>query len=47
MDIRPVRNDDDHRAALMEIESLWGVALLSAEGDRLDVLAMPAEALLG
>ena len=43
MDIRPIRNDDDHRAALMEIESLWGAAPLSAQGDRLDVLATLVE----
>lgn len=23
MDIHPIRNDKDHRAALVEIESLW------------------------
>ena len=36
MDIR--RNDRDHRAALMEIERLWGSAQRSPEGDKLDVL---------
>ena len=39
MDIRPIRNDQDHEAALREIERLWGAASGSVEGDRLDVLA--------
>ncbi len=39
MDIRPIRSDADHRAALAEIESCWG----AADGDRLDVLAALVE----
>ncbi len=39
MDIRPIRTDDDHIAALKEIEALWGAELGTPEGDRLDVLA--------
>ena len=38
MDIHPIRNDDDHRAALKEIDSCWGAPEGSEEGDRLDVL---------
>lgn len=39
MDIRPIRNDEDHRTARAEIERLWGAAAGSEDGDRLDVLA--------
>lgn len=44
MDIRPIRTDQDHRAALEEIEALWGSADGTPEGDRLDVLATLVEA---
>lgn len=44
MEIRPIRTDEDHRAALREIEALWGAAEGTAEGDRLDVLATLADA---
>jgi HTH-type transcriptional regulator/antitoxin HigA len=44
MEIRPIRSDEDHRAALEEIEALWGAAEGSREGDRLDVLATLVEA---
>lgn len=44
MDIRPIRTDEDHRAALGEIEALWGAEEGTAEGDRLDVLATLVEA---
>ncbi len=33
MDIRPIRTDEDHRAALAEIEALWGAPEGSEEGD--------------
>lgn len=39
MTIRPIRTDTDHRAALAEIEKLWGAASGTPEGDKLDVLA--------
>src|SRR3546814_4310410 len=39
MDIRPIRNDDDHRAAVDEIRGLWSAEAGSADEDRLDVLA--------
>lgn len=38
MNVRPIRSDKEHRAALKEIEALWGAAEGSAEGDKLDVL---------
>lgn len=44
MDIRPIRTDAEHEAALREIEALWGAAEGSAKGDRLDVLATLTEA---
>ena len=43
MDIRPIRNDDDHAAALREIERLWGAAAGTDDGDKLDVLATLVE----
>lgn len=39
MDIRPIHNDDDHAAALAEIERLWGAKPGTPDGDRLDVFA--------
>lgn len=44
MDIRPIRTDQEHRAALAEIEKLWGAAEGTPEGDRLDVLATLVDA---
>lgn len=38
MEIRPIRNDEDHESALIEIERLWGAEEGTREGDRLDVL---------
>lgn len=38
MDIRPVRDDADHRAALVEIDRRWGAPVGTAEGDELEVL---------
>lgn len=38
MEIRPIRTDKDHRAALAEIEAYWGAPEGTDEGDRLDVL---------
>jgi HTH-type transcriptional regulator/antitoxin HigA len=39
MDIRPIRNDEDHVAALREIERLWGASAGTEDGDKLDILA--------
>ena len=44
MNIKPIKTDADHEAALREIEGLWGAAEGTAEGDRLDVLATLVEA---
>lgn len=44
MDIKPIKTDADHDAALREIEVLWGAADGTAKGDRLDVLATLVEA---
>src|SRR3546814_4078114 len=44
MDIRPIRNDDDHRAAVDEIRALWSAEAGSADEDRLDVLATLVDA---
>lgn len=38
MEIRPIRTDKDHRAALAEIDASWGAPEGSEAGDRLDVL---------
>lgn len=43
MDIRPIRNDRDHRAALSEIEACWGAAEGTEAGDKLDVLVALVE----
>jgi HTH-type transcriptional regulator/antitoxin HigA len=38
MEIRPIRTDKDHRAALAEINACWGAREGTKQGDRLDVL---------
>ncbi len=43
MNIRPIRTEQDHRAALAEIEACWGAPDGSEEGDRLDVLVALVE----
>lgn len=43
MQIRVIRNDEDHRAALAEIEALWGAEPGTDEGDRLDALVALVE----
>jgi HTH-type transcriptional regulator / antitoxin HigA len=43
MDIRPIRTDEDHRAALEEIEACWGAAEGTEVGDKLEVLAALVE----
>jgi HTH-type transcriptional regulator/antitoxin HigA len=37
--VKPIRTATDHRAALAEVERLWGSKSGTAQGDRLDVLA--------
>jgi HTH-type transcriptional regulator/antitoxin HigA len=43
MEIRPIRTDKDHRAALSEIEKLWGASSGMPEGDKLDILVTLVE----
>ena len=43
MDIRPIRTDEDHRAALAEIDACWGASEGSEEGDRLELLVALVE----
>jgi HTH-type transcriptional regulator/antitoxin HigA len=38
MEIRPIGADEDHRAALAEIDACWGAPEGTEEGDWLDVL---------
>ncbi|MDN2674832.1 transcriptional regulator [Janthinobacterium sp. SUN026] len=44
MHIKPIRTEDDYRAALREVESLMSAKFGSPEGDRLDVLATLVDA---
>lgn len=44
MRIKPIRTEADHRAALCEIERLWGAAEGTADSDRLEVLTTLVEA---
>lgn len=37
--LKPIRTNADHKAALMEVERLWGARSGTPEGDRLDLLA--------
>jgi len=36
--IQPIQTEEDHRAALAEIEVLWGAPKGTKEGDKLDTL---------
>ncbi|MCT4369109.1 transcriptional regulator [Yangia mangrovi] len=38
MSIRPIRTEEDHRAALGRIEALWGAEPGTPDGDELDIL---------
>ncbi|HWK44534.1 MAG TPA: transcriptional regulator [Stellaceae bacterium] len=44
MEIRPIRTEDDYRAALAEASSLMAAEAGTPDGDRLDVLATLIEA---
>jgi HTH-type transcriptional regulator/antitoxin HigA len=44
MQLKPIKTDADHDAALKEIERLWGAAEGTANGDRLEILITLAEA---
>ena len=43
MNIRPIRNDDDHKAALTEIDRLWDSEDGTPEADLMEVLAVLVE----
>jgi HTH-type transcriptional regulator / antitoxin HigA len=43
MHIRPIRNDQDHRTALAEIEACWGASEGTEKGDKLEVLVALVE----
>jgi HTH-type transcriptional regulator/antitoxin HigA len=40
---QPIRNDEDHRAALVEIDRLWGASAGTDAGDKLDILTVLVE----
>jgi len=44
MQIKPIKSEADHAAALREIERLWGADEGTAGGDRLEVLTTLVEA---
>jgi len=44
MDIRPIKNEKDHEAALKEVEILWESQPGTPEGDRLEILTTLIEA---
>jgi HTH-type transcriptional regulator/antitoxin HigA len=44
MQLRPIKTEADHEAALLEIERLWNAEEDTAEGDRLDILITLVEA---
>jgi len=37
-EVRPIRSEADHEAALAEVERLWGSRVGTPEGDQLDVI---------
>lgn len=39
VEVKPIRTEADHDAALEEVAALWGSASGTPDGDRLDVLA--------
>jgi HTH-type transcriptional regulator / antitoxin HigA len=44
MNLKPIKDDAGHEAALKEIERLWGAAEGTSAGDRLEVLTTLVEA---
>ena len=44
MQMKPIKTDADHKAALLEIERLWGATEGSVDGDRLEILTTLVEA---
>ena len=43
MEIRAIRNDEDHRAALEAIEKLWNAAPGTDDADKLELLSILVE----
>jgi HTH-type transcriptional regulator/antitoxin HigA len=43
MEIQPIHTDDDHHAALAQIEACWGAPEGTEEGDRLELLVALVE----
>ncbi|HEY0920342.1 helix-turn-helix domain-containing protein [Devosia sp.] len=43
-ELKPIRTEADHEAALLEIERLWGARSGTREGDRLEVLVTLVDA---
>ncbi len=43
MNIQPIRSEEDHRAALVEIERLWGSQPGSEDADKLELIATLVE----
>ncbi len=44
MEIKPIRTAEDHKAALQEIDRLWGAPRGTPNGDKIDILATLVEA---
>ena len=44
MNLKPIKTDADHDAALLEIERLWNAKEGTADGDRLEILVTLVEA---
>jgi HTH-type transcriptional regulator/antitoxin HigA len=44
MNLKPIKDDASHDAALREIERLWGAAEGTPQGDRLEILTTLVEA---
>lgn len=44
MEIHPIRNEQDHAAALAKIDQLWDAVPGTPEGDQLEILVTLAEA---
>lgn len=44
MEIHPIRNEQDHAAALAKIDQLWDAAPGTPEGDQLEILVTLVEA---
>ena len=38
-DLKPIHNWDDHAAAMIELERVWGAPGGTPDGDRLEILA--------